>query len=204
MFFAILRIRFNRWFRCFIALACAGVVISWFGIFNGSLPLLAFILVRVPVAILWALIVPILLVIHYRRGNREAGILLIAALCQSRWYSVEFTTAFLQAIRATRTAASNFALVYFNLHIGPFRIDFHSLSNLLYALCLSVIIVLRATRVSRQQALMESELEAARQVQQVILPEQVETVPGYIVESIYKPAQQVGGDFLQTRPTTAC
>jgi len=34
----------------------------------------------------------------------------------------------------------------------------------------------------------------------VILPEQVGTVPGYTVESIYLPAQQVGGDFFQILP----
>jgi serine phosphatase RsbU (regulator of sigma subunit) len=60
--------------------------------------------------------------------------------------------------------------------------------------------VLRATRTSRQQALLEGELEAAREVQQVILPEQVESVPGFTVESIYQPAQEVGGDFFQIIP----
>jgi hypothetical protein len=53
---------------------------------------------------------------------------------------------------------------------------------------------------SRQQALLESELAAAREVQQVIVPEQVEAVPGFNVESMYQPAQQVGGDFFQVLP----
>lgn len=53
---------------------------------------------------------------------------------------------------------------------------------------------------SRQQALLENELAAAREVQQVILPEQAEAVPGFKVESIYQPAQQVGGDFFQVLP----
>ena len=35
---------------------------------------------------------------------------------------------------------------------------------------------------------------------QVILPEQLETVPGFTVESVYEPAQQVGGDFFQVMP----
>jgi hypothetical protein len=53
---------------------------------------------------------------------------------------------------------------------------------------------------SRQQALLEGELAAAREVQQVILPEQVEAVPGFKVESVYQPARQVGGDFFQVLP----
>jgi serine phosphatase RsbU (regulator of sigma subunit) len=32
------------------------------------------------------------------------------------------------------------------------------------------------------------------------LPEQIETVPGFTIESVYQPAQQVGGDFFQILP----
>jgi serine phosphatase RsbU (regulator of sigma subunit) len=60
--------------------------------------------------------------------------------------------------------------------------------------------VVRSTRISRQQALIEGELAAAREVQQVILPERVEAVPGFRIESAYQPAQQVGGDFFQILP----
>jgi phosphoserine phosphatase RsbU/P len=40
-------------------------------------------------------------------------------------------------------------------------------------------------------------MAAAQQVQQLLLPEKTDTVPGYRVESIYQPAQEVGGDFFQ-------
>jgi hypothetical protein len=53
---------------------------------------------------------------------------------------------------------------------------------------------------SRKQALLEGELAAAREVQQVILPERVEAVPGFNVDSVYQPARQVGGDFFQVLP----
>jgi serine phosphatase RsbU (regulator of sigma subunit) len=43
-------------------------------------------------------------------------------------------------------------------------------------------------------------MAAAREVQQVILPEAVEAVPGFKVESLYQPAQEVGGDFFQLVP----
>jgi serine/threonine protein phosphatase PrpC len=54
---------------------------------------------------------------------------------------------------------------------------------------------------SRQQTLLENELAAAREVQQVILPERAEAVPGFNVESVYQPSRQVGGDFFQVLPT---
>jgi phosphoserine phosphatase RsbU/P len=200
MYFAILRVRVNWWVRGLIAVGCAGIVINWFGAAGGSLSVLASVVVQAPLVVLFAVVLPIILYIHYRRGNREAGILLIASLVQSLWFYIAFTTAFFTAIPATAAAAMTFSITYLAPHIGPFLIDLNSITGLLYALCLSIIIVLRSTRVSRQQALMESELEAARQVQQVILPDAMETVPGFRVETVYQPAQQVGGDFFQVIP----
>jgi serine phosphatase RsbU (regulator of sigma subunit) len=48
---------------------------------------------------------------------------------------------------------------------------------------------------------LEAEIAAAREVQQVILPESGATFPGFKVESVYEPAQQVGGDFYQILST---
>jgi len=53
---------------------------------------------------------------------------------------------------------------------------------------------------SRQQAMLESEMSAAREVQQIILPDAIEQMPGFSIESAYEPAQQVGGDFFQIMP----
>jgi sigma-B regulation protein RsbU (phosphoserine phosphatase) len=53
---------------------------------------------------------------------------------------------------------------------------------------------------SRRQAIIESEMAAAQEVQKVLLPEHREIVPGFIVDSVYEPAQQVGGDFFQIVP----
>jgi Stage II sporulation protein E (SpoIIE) len=55
----------------------------------------------------------------------------------------------------------------------------------------------RHIRVNTEKATLEAEMAAAREVQQVILPPQGKAFPGYFVESVYQPAQQVGGDFFQ-------
>jgi Stage II sporulation protein E (SpoIIE) len=59
----------------------------------------------------------------------------------------------------------------------------------------------RYGKTREEMALLESELAAARQVQEVIVPSPSDFYPGFIVESVYKPAQQVGGDFFQILPT---
>jgi hypothetical protein len=52
----------------------------------------------------------------------------------------------------------------------------------------------------RQQARMEEEIRNARAVQQVLIPEAIPAVPGFKVESVYRPADEVGGDFFQILP----
>ena len=58
----------------------------------------------------------------------------------------------------------------------------------------------RSIRANMEKAVLETEMQAARQVQQLILPERNENFPGYRVDSVYTPAQQVGGDFVQILP----
>ena len=48
-----------------------------------------------------------------------------------------------------------------------------------------------------EMAILENEMTAAREVQQVMLPATGESFPGFALESVYKPARQVGGDFFQ-------
>lgn len=58
----------------------------------------------------------------------------------------------------------------------------------------------RHIRARTEMALLENEMAAARQVQQAIVPDPGKSFPGYTVESVYKPASQVGGDFFQILP----
>jgi hypothetical protein len=62
----------------------------------------------------------------------------------------------------------------------------------------------RHIRVNAEKAALETEMAAAREVQQLILPAHGESFPGYLVESVYQPAQQVGGDFFQVLPAGDC
>ncbi len=62
----------------------------------------------------------------------------------------------------------------------------------------------RYARTHTEMALLESEMAAARQVQQLILPAQDQSFPGYTVESAYQPSRQVGGDFFQIFPAGKC
>jgi Stage II sporulation protein E (SpoIIE) len=52
----------------------------------------------------------------------------------------------------------------------------------------------------RQQEHSARELHAAQEVQRVLLPDKVATIPGFAIASVYRPASEVGGDFFQILP----
>jgi hypothetical protein len=58
----------------------------------------------------------------------------------------------------------------------------------------------RRIRLETDKAAIESELAAAREIQRIMVPQELPPTPGYTIESIYRPATQVGGDFFQVIP----
>jgi hypothetical protein len=58
----------------------------------------------------------------------------------------------------------------------------------------------RRIRLETEKAAIETELAAAREIQRIMVPQELPPAPGYAIESIYRPAAQVGGDFFQVIP----
>jgi Stage II sporulation protein E (SpoIIE) len=64
--------------------------------------------------------------------------------------------------------------------------------------------VIRYTISERQHQIgLEQEIQNARELQQVLVPETVPTLPGFTLTSAYRPAQEVGGDFFQIIPLSS-
>lgn len=73
-------------------------------------------------------------------------------------------------------------------------------SNLVDATFLTAmlgILVFRFTRTRRHEERLAGEFEAARTVQQILIPEAIPAVPGFRIETVYKPFSEVSGDFFQ-------
>ena len=62
------------------------------------------------------------------------------------------------------------------------------------------VLLFRFIHVSHDEQRSSAEFQAARDVQNIFIPEQVPSIPGFVIDSIYQPAQQVGGDFFQIIP----
>ncbi len=69
---------------------------------------------------------------------------------------------------------------------------------MILALLYTVVQHLAAER--RRQENVQQELDAAREVQLLLVPEALPHIPGYSVDSVYRPAAEVGGDFFQVIP----
>ena len=58
----------------------------------------------------------------------------------------------------------------------------------------------RYARTQMEKATLDGEMAAAREVQRVMVPENLPSIRGYAIESVYCPAAEVGGDFFQVIP----
>ena len=87
------------------------------------------------------------------------------------------------------------------LRIAGVTITYGFLAIIFMLAIISMLMMRRFIRGLRESAQMHLEIEQARQVQQVLIPEALPSIPGFAVESEYCPAQQVGGDFFQILPT---
>ena len=205
MYFAFVNVRIGRKFGIFLWIA--GILNGYSNLANQglvpNLPGSYGLLINLPFVVLLAVVIPIVLGVHLRRGNREAGILLIPAIAFSLFIYVNYSLALLFRVPAWSAAAQRGLDLIQRFPAGPFAVSLNDFSGILSTIALTIIMVLRSSRTSRLQAQLEGELEAAREVQQVILPEQIDTIPGFAIESVYEPAQQVGGDFFQIVPTAA-
>jgi hypothetical protein len=201
LYFAFMRLKVGRWMWICIAIAGLADLAGYVGQYLLHVAIAGLLLAAaVPLEILMAGVIPILLLVQWRRGNKEAGILLIPVLLSSLAGYAAFGFAFLSLLYGGTGRYLRAVQFVFAHSFGPFTVSVYSVGDLLFNLSLTAIVVLRATKTSREQALLEGELAAARGVQQVIVPEHVESVPGFTVESAYLPAQEVGGDFFQVMP----
>lgn len=67
-------------------------------------------------------------------------------------------------------------------------------------ICFSVVLFRQFRSSLQRQQLIAEDLKQAQQVQQLLIPEQRPNAPGWSIETEYRPAREVGGDFFQIIP----
>ncbi len=138
------------------------------------------------------ILVLVILVRAYRAGSREAGLLIFPTILAN-------AAGFLFGVEIiVQTRYPNFAFP--SLALGLVRFNFEPLFAAPYLLSIGLLIFLRYNQVSREQGQTQTELESARTIQQILIPEALPNILGLHIESVYHPAQEVGGDFFQILP----
>ncbi|SPE26598.1 membrane hypothetical protein [Candidatus Sulfotelmatomonas gaucii] len=138
----------------------------------------------------WFIFIFITLIVAALKRNFEAGLFLIPLIFNLVGFIEPIVTSIIsdQTGKAFRSPLT--------LQAGPVPIHFAAFGDFTGILVIIVIIFFRFLRVQRDQERVSNELAAARTVQELLIPQEKLSTPGFEVDSIYNPANEVGGDFF--------
>lgn len=126
---------------------------------------------------------------------------LIAAVCLSAFYTWFFELSG-QGVRFTHWTMSD-RLRAIGFHAGDSFFGLVFILNTLLFLALIFTIAREQFLERERQSRIELEIKSAQEVQKILVPEETPAIPGFSIASIYRPAEEVGGDFFQVIPTAS-
>jgi Stage II sporulation protein E (SpoIIE) len=195
----IVHMRRSRWLLALeivLFLGYFGVPLLDIGVLGGSHASLLFALAMffVPSLVVFALL-PLLLIRAALGGNRDAGLFIppFAFIGLLNCWNFLASLSIVFPIMLRFPSMPSF-------HFGSYTADLWDLWDTIYCVTMLLFLVVRTIGIARERARAAAELEAARTVQQVLIPEEIPSVPGFLLKSVYRPAGQVGGDFFQILP----
>ncbi len=87
--------------------------------------------------------------------------------------------------------------IWFPFGVG---LPLQEVADVVLAAAISALLLRRALLSVRSQREMALDVKQAQEVQQVLIPADLPHIPGLAIESEYRPAREVGGDFFQIIP----
>ena len=169
------------------------IVSSNWPVLNLSLWTASSMLLMVPF-VAWVLI---LLFRKTRQGRIDALLLLVSNLLGNSSMFVTFMVYTAKPVFGWNIGPMDW---YYRTAQWPFPFSITDISGALLIFTMLAVLIQRFTRTSLQEEDHKRELEAARVVQQVLIPDEIPPIPGFSIATVYKPAGQVGGDFFQIIP----
>jgi sigma-B regulation protein RsbU (phosphoserine phosphatase) len=187
--FARRRVGFGwRLYECLLLLPTLLVPAVW----QGRFPQDTYNLVESGITAPLAFLLPAFLTYWYRRGNREAGLLILPSLVPTA-VGVLFNL----GLVSSHLGWNSLGVLTDPIQIGAFPVQISDAGSVLFLVAMGFVMFFRFTRVSRDQARSAAELSAAREIQQRLVPASLPALAGFHLEAAYLPAQEVGGDFYQ-------
>jgi hypothetical protein len=143
----------------------------------------------------FCVLVTMLLFRAWRRGLREAGIMLLPFLLAATADSID---SILMYLVSKHWMSEQTALHHF--HVGPIEIATGLITYGVFLSSLLAVILYRFVSVSQDEQRSNAEIAAARSVQSMLIPTELPSNSYFMLESAYVPVNGVGGDFFQVLP----
>ena len=135
-----------------------------------------------------------------KRQKRATLWPLIAAACLSEGFSWLYQLSS-QGIRFTHWKLLDLLQTTIGFHAGGSFFGLFFIFNVVLFLALIFTIAHEFFLEHERQSRIELEIKSAREVQKILVPEETPAIPGFAIASIYRPAEEVGGDFFQVIPS---
>jgi sigma-B regulation protein RsbU (phosphoserine phosphatase) len=140
-------------------------------------------------------LISLLLFRAWRRGFREAGIMLVPFFLAATADSIDSV---LDYMSMRHWVSEQFASHHFRF--GPIEFTTGLATYMIFLSSLIAVILYRFVSVSQEEQRSNAEIAAARSVQAMLIPTQLPSNSYFMLESAYVPANGVGGDFFQVLP----
>jgi len=89
--------------------------------------------------------------------------------------------------------ATTFSVLGFTISLG-------TIATVVSLLLITVMLLIRFFQSQRQKEIWKLEIQQAAQIQQILIPNKLPEIAGFTIDSEYRPAREVGGDFFQVIP----
>ena len=145
-------------------------------------------------------------VFHEASGTVRLVLLVLLAFIVGKGIRVEGKEGWLVLPAVVLMAFEQFQSELISLHMhGTFYafgsvLFYNEAADLVLSAAIALLLLRRLLLSIRRQRQMALDVKQAKEVQQVILPEAHSSFPGLEIESEYRPAREVGGDFFQILP----
>jgi hypothetical protein len=126
-------------------------------------------------------------------GNLDARLLLIPTLLDLGFYVADNVAIVLNQAGLTSLPR----ILEQPLPLPPFTMQTGVFLHIFFLLAMLVFLIRRFALARQQEEKIALEREAGRQIQLILLPDQLDQSKYFMVECAYCPAEQVGGDFFQ-------
>ena len=145
--------------------------------------------------VVFCVLVSALLFRAWRKGFREAGIMLVPFFLAATAGSIDSA---LDYMAMKRWLSDRFMAHHF--HFGPIEYTTGVATYTIFLSSLIAVILYRFVRVSQDEQRSNAEIAAARSVQAMLIPTTLPSNSYFVLESAYVPVSGVGGDFFQVMP----